>query len=104
MKIYISYFLKYIVEQEFTKSNLKTSFKRTALMTLSLILYPIGFIVGGTINKFVGLIILIISLGIIGSSIYESSKDSSGLKWVNVIFKSLLFIAGLGLLIFVFMS
>ena len=90
------------MEEEFSSSNIKKSIIRSALITLAIILYPIGFISTAiTSNKIIGSTIFLIALGIVGFSTYQSYQDTNPLKWLNIVFKVLLFLLGLGILIFI---
>jgi hypothetical protein len=88
--------------EEFSKNSIKTSFIRTLMVTLAIILYVVGFMAAAATNsKIVGSIILLAALAIMVYSIYQSYKDPSGLKWLNIVFKGFVFLMGVAILVFI---
>ena len=97
------------MEEEFTKNNFITAFKRGWTMVLVLLMYFIGYVLtlipssqGGVNISFAnifGLILILIALLLNIKQIIVSYKDSSNLKYLNLIPK--VFVLFLGIFILV---
>ncbi|MFT4244620.1 MAG: hypothetical protein ACMXYB_04180 [Candidatus Woesearchaeota archaeon] len=97
------------MEEEFTKHNFLTAFKRGWTMVLVLLMYFIGYVIASTpssqggINisfaNFFGLILILIALLLNVKQIIVSYKDSSNLKYLNFIPKVFVLFLGIFILI-----
>ena len=97
------------MEEEFTKNNFITAFKRGWTMVLVLLMYFIGYVIAsfpssqGGVNilfaNIFGLVLILIALLLNVKQIVASYKDSSALKYLNLIPKVLVLFLGILFLI-----
>ncbi|MFT4309879.1 MAG: hypothetical protein ACMXYL_05330 [Candidatus Woesearchaeota archaeon] len=73
--------------EEFESKSAISGMLRVAGFLGSFLLFIIGFVLFFSINRIIGNIIMMLSIIIIGYSIYLSSKDTSNIKYLNIIAK-----------------